>query len=66
MFGVFLAYYLANDHFPGATPLQFAFVGGLSFSIGSYTTTVLLISENISNTFQLLSYLHCPQYYTIK
>ncbi|KAI9722272.1 MAG: hypothetical protein M1812_001744 [Candelaria pacifica] len=31
-YGVFLAYYLATDTFPGATPLDFAFVGGLSIS----------------------------------
>ncbi|KAL6890397.1 major facilitator superfamily domain-containing protein [Trichoderma evansii] len=45
MFGVFLAYYLAHDHFPGATPLQFAFVGGLSFSVAfivSPLATILL------------------------
>ena len=33
-FGVFLSFYLANDYFPGATSLQFAFVGGLSISQG--------------------------------
>jgi MFS family permease len=31
-YAVFLAYYLANNVFPGATPLQYAFVGGLSIS----------------------------------
>ncbi|OAQ63016.1 MFS transporter (Mch2) [Pochonia chlamydosporia 170] len=31
-YGVFLAHYLANDTFPGATPLQYAFVGSLSIS----------------------------------
>ncbi|USP74408.1 uncharacterized protein yc1106_01682 [Curvularia clavata] len=31
-YGVFLAYYLANDVFPSATPLQYAFIGGLSIS----------------------------------
>ncbi len=31
-YGVFLAYYLANNTFPGATPLEYAFVGGLSVS----------------------------------
>lgn len=31
-YGVFLANYLATDYFPGATYLQFAFVGGLSIS----------------------------------
>lgn len=51
MFGVFLAFYLAHDHFPGATPLQFAFVGGLSFSVGSYRTTLLLIDEKSTDLF---------------
>lgn len=31
-YGVFLAYYLAHDYFPNSSPLQFAFVGGLSIS----------------------------------
>lgn len=31
-YGVFLAYYLANDYYPGASALDFAFVGGLSIS----------------------------------
>lgn len=31
-YGVFLAYYLANDYYPGAVPLEFAFIGGLSIS----------------------------------
>lgn len=31
-YGVFLAHYLATDTFPGATSLEFAFVGGLSIS----------------------------------
>lgn len=31
-FGVFLAYYIENDRFPGATNLQYAFIGGLSIS----------------------------------
>ena len=31
-YGVFLAYYLANDYYPSATPLDFAFIGGLSVS----------------------------------
>jgi hypothetical protein len=32
-FGVFLAYYINNDVFPGATPLDYAFIGGPSFSV---------------------------------
>lgn len=51
MFGVFLAFYLANDHFPGATPLQFAFVGGLSFSVGLCTPTILLIVKEAADMF---------------
>ncbi|KAL7928362.1 MFS general substrate transporter [Trichoderma chlorosporum] len=33
MFGVFLAFDLKSNTYPGATPLQFAFIGGLCFSI---------------------------------
>lgn len=33
-YAVFLAYYLNSDTFPGASPIAFAFVGGLSISIG--------------------------------
>ncbi|BFZ64248.1 hypothetical protein YB2330_005387 [Saitoella coloradoensis] len=31
-FGVYLSHYLANDYFPGASSMDFAFVGGLSVS----------------------------------
>lgn len=31
-YGVFLAYYLSTNTFPSATPLQYAFIGGLSIS----------------------------------
>ncbi|TVY54665.1 putative transporter MCH2 [Lachnellula cervina] len=31
-YGVFLAYYLSTNSFPSATPLQYAFIGGLSMS----------------------------------
>lgn len=31
-YGVFLAHYLANNTFPGATALEYAFVGSLSIS----------------------------------
>ncbi|VUC35787.1 unnamed protein product [Clonostachys rosea] len=31
-YGVFLAYYLAHDVYPGASSLEYAFVGSLSFS----------------------------------
>lgn len=32
-YGVFLAYYLDNNYYPGASALEFAFVGGLSISL---------------------------------
>ena len=32
-FGVFLAYYLDNDVFTGGTPIKYAFIGGLNFSV---------------------------------
>ncbi|KAE9376812.1 MFS general substrate transporter [Stipitochalara longipes BDJ] len=32
-YGIFLAHYLSKDTFPGATPLDYAFVGGLSISM---------------------------------
>ncbi|TVY80782.1 putative transporter MCH2 [Lachnellula suecica] len=31
-YGIFLAYYLSSNTFPNATPLQYAFIGGLSIS----------------------------------
>ncbi|TVY32732.1 putative transporter [Lachnellula occidentalis] len=31
-YGIFLAYYLSTNTFPSATPLQYAFIGGLSVS----------------------------------
>ena len=44
-YGVFLAYYLAHDYYPHSSPLQFAFIGGLSISqallvspLATYTT----------------------------
>lgn len=32
-YGVLLSHYLANDTFAGATPLDFALVGGLNFGV---------------------------------
>jgi MFS family permease len=42
-YGVFLANYLANDVFPGATYLDFAFVGGLSISQAMLVSPVATI-----------------------
>ncbi|KAL2043533.1 hypothetical protein N7G274_003840 [Stereocaulon virgatum] len=46
-YGVFLAYYLANDYYPNTSSLEYAFVGGLSISqallispLATYTTRV--------------------------
>lgn len=43
-YAVFLAYYLDNDIFPGATSLQYAFVGSLSISILMLTSPVATIA----------------------
>lgn len=43
--GVFLAHYLSNDTFPGATELQYALIGGLSIScalLGSPVVNLLV------------------------
>lgn len=47
-YGVFLAHYLANNTFPGATPLEYAFVGSLSISCA------MLISPVATTTTRLL------------
>ncbi|KAI9722811.1 MAG: hypothetical protein M1828_004507 [Chrysothrix sp. TS-e1954] len=47
-YGVFLAYYLDNDTFPGATYLDFAFVGGLSISMA---LLVAPIATNVTRLF---------------
>jgi hypothetical protein len=39
-YAVFLAYYLRSGAVAGASPLGFAFVGGLSISIGTYNRPV--------------------------
>jgi len=43
-YGVFLAYYLRNDVFPGATPLDFAFVGGLSIGTAMIISPVATLT----------------------
>ncbi|KAI9734900.1 MAG: hypothetical protein M1834_001980 [Cirrosporium novae-zelandiae] len=39
-FGVFLAHYLSTNTYPGATALEYAFVGGLSISVSFITAPV--------------------------
>ncbi|KAF2746418.1 MFS general substrate transporter [Sporormia fimetaria CBS 119925] len=48
-YGVFLAHYLSQDVFPNATPLHYAFVGGLSIS------SALLVSPIATTTTRLYS-----------
>ncbi|KAF2209276.1 hypothetical protein CERZMDRAFT_100481 [Cercospora zeae-maydis SCOH1-5] len=43
-YGVFLAHYLANDTFAGATYLQYAFVGSLSISLAMLVSPVATMS----------------------
>ncbi|KAF2018879.1 MFS general substrate transporter [Aaosphaeria arxii CBS 175.79] len=49
-YGVFLAYYLANDVFPGATPLQYAFIGGLSISQALAVSPVATMTTRLYGT----------------
>ncbi|KAI5209056.1 MFS general substrate transporter [Aureobasidium subglaciale] len=42
-YGVFLAYYLANNVFPGATYLEFAFVGSLSIACALLVSPVATV-----------------------
>lgn len=32
-YGVYISHYLATDYFPGATPLDYALIGGLEFGV---------------------------------
>ncbi|PLB53946.1 monocarboxylate transporter [Aspergillus steynii IBT 23096] len=43
-YAVFLAYYLDNEVFPGATPLQYAFVGSLSLTCLFLTSPIATIA----------------------
>ncbi|KAJ5953581.1 major facilitator superfamily domain-containing protein [Penicillium verhagenii] len=43
-YGVFLAHYLATNTFPGASDLDFAFVGGLSLSMAQFIAPVATIT----------------------
>lgn len=43
-YGVFLSYYIANNTFPGASRLDYAFVGGLSISQAMFVPPVAMLS----------------------
>lgn len=49
-YGVFLAYYLSNNYYPGATALQFAFVGGLSISQALLVSPIATITTRLYGT----------------
>ncbi|OJD29701.1 mfs transporter [Diplodia corticola] len=54
-YGVFLAHYLSTNAFPGATPLQFAFVGGLSISCAMLVSPLATLSTRHFGTHVSLS-----------
>lgn len=49
-YGVFLAFYLANNTYPGATALEYAFVGGLSISQALLVSPVATITTRVYGT----------------
>jgi MFS family permease len=49
-YAVFLAYYLSNNVFPGATPLQYAFIGGLSISQALIVSPVATLITKLYGT----------------
>ena len=49
-YGVFLAHYLANNTFPGATPLEYAFVGSLSISCAMLISPVATTTTRFYGT----------------
>lgn len=54
-YGVFLAHYLANDTFPGATPLEYAFVGSLSIGCAMLISPVATTTTRYLGTHVTLS-----------
>jgi MFS family permease len=55
-YGVFLAHYLSTDTFPGATYLQYAFVGGLSISCAMLVSPLATLSTRYFGTHVTLSF----------
>ncbi|PLB53697.1 MFS general substrate transporter, partial [Aspergillus steynii IBT 23096] len=53
-YGVFLAYYLSTDIFPGTSALEYAFVGGLSISCAMFIAPLATyLDQRISTRFVL-------------
>lgn len=48
-YGVFLGYYLENNIYPAATPTDFAFIGGLNFSVAMLASpaVTILVRHNL-------------------
>ncbi|CAK4032345.1 transporter MCH2 [Lecanosticta acicola] len=49
-YGVFLAHYLATNTYPGATSLEFAFVGGLSISCAMLISPLATLTTRLYGT----------------
>jgi MFS family permease len=49
-YAVFLAYYLSNNVFPGATPLHYAFIGGLSISQALIVSPLATLTTRVFST----------------
>jgi MFS family permease len=49
-YAVFLAYYLSNNIFAGATPLHYAFIGGLSISQALIVSPIATLTTRIFST----------------
>ncbi|KAI8941389.1 hypothetical protein NX059_002612 [Plenodomus lindquistii] len=49
-YAVFLAYYLANNVFPGATALHYAFIGGLPVSQALIVSPVATLTTRVFGT----------------
>lgn len=54
-YGVFLAHYLSTETYPGATSLQYAFVGGLSISCAMLVSPLATLSTRYFGTHVTLS-----------
>lgn len=55
-YGVFLAHYLSTNTYPGATSLQYAFVGGLSISCAMLVSPLATLSTRYFGTQVTLSF----------
>jgi MFS family permease len=49
-YAVFLAYYLSNNVFPGASPLEYAFIGGLSISQALIVSPLATLTTRLFST----------------